>query len=49
MALDVQLKSGLPDGFDPNIWGQDPNIDHGYPRRGEKKGPPSPATPQTER
>ncbi|MBV9571377.1 MAG: hypothetical protein JO056_09065 [Alphaproteobacteria bacterium] len=28
---DQQLKSGLPDGFDPNIWGQSPNINNGYP------------------
>ncbi|MFL5238936.1 MAG: hypothetical protein ACJ8EL_15310, partial [Rhizomicrobium sp.] len=28
---DAQLKSGLPDGFDPNIWGQSPNINNGYP------------------
>ena len=26
-----QLKSGLPAGFDPNIWGQSPNINDGYP------------------
>ncbi|MBV8800828.1 MAG: hypothetical protein JO208_13600 [Alphaproteobacteria bacterium] len=28
---DAQLKSGLPDGFDPNIWGQSPDINNGYP------------------
>ena len=28
---DVQLKSGLPNGFDPLIWGSDPNINGGYP------------------
>jgi hypothetical protein len=28
---DVQLKSGLPDGFDPAVWGQNPNINNGYP------------------
>jgi hypothetical protein len=28
---DAQLKSGLPDGFDPAIWGQSPNINNGYP------------------
>jgi len=28
---DAQLKSGLPLGFDPNVWGQDPNINNGYP------------------
>jgi hypothetical protein len=28
---DAQLRSGLPDGFDPAIWGQDPNINNGYP------------------
>src|SRR6185295_15051663 len=25
---DAQLKSGLPDGFDPKIWGSDPNINN---------------------
>jgi hypothetical protein len=28
---DAQLKSGLPSGFDPAIWGQKPNINNGYP------------------
>jgi hypothetical protein len=28
---DAQLKSALPDGFDPKVWGQDPNINNGYP------------------
>jgi len=28
---DVQLKSGLPAGFDPKIWGQAPGINSGYP------------------
>ncbi len=28
---DQQLKSGLPAGFDPKIWGSDPNINNGYP------------------
>jgi hypothetical protein len=28
---DAQLKSGLPDGFAPAIWGQNPNINNGYP------------------
>jgi hypothetical protein len=28
---DAQLKSGLPNGFDPNIWGRSPNINNGYP------------------
>jgi len=28
---DAQLKSALPNGFDPKIWGQDPNINNGYP------------------
>src|ERR1043166_1495443 len=28
---DVQLKSTLPAGFDPAIWGQNPNINSGYP------------------
>ncbi len=28
---DAQLKSGLPDGFDPKIWASDPNINNGYP------------------
>ena len=28
---DAQLKSGLPAGFDPNIWGQSASINNGYP------------------
>lgn len=28
---DAQLKSGLPSGFNPAIWGQDPEINAGYP------------------
>ncbi|MFL6689082.1 MAG: hypothetical protein ACJ8IR_02685 [Alphaproteobacteria bacterium] len=28
---DVQLKSGLPDGFDPKVWAQSPNTNNGYP------------------
>jgi hypothetical protein len=28
---DVQLKAGLPAGFDPAIWGQDPAINGGWP------------------
>jgi hypothetical protein len=28
---DSQMKSGLPKGFDPSIWGQNPNINNGYP------------------
>jgi hypothetical protein len=28
---DAQLKSGLPAGFDPAVWGQNPNINNGYP------------------
>jgi len=28
---DTQLKSRVPDGFDPKIWGQSPNINDGYP------------------
>jgi hypothetical protein len=28
---DQQLKSGLPDGFDPKIWGSDPKTNNGYP------------------
>ena len=28
---DAQLKAGLPAGFDPEIWGSDPNINNGYP------------------
>jgi hypothetical protein len=28
---DSQLKSGVPAGFDPNVWGQNPNINNGYP------------------
>ncbi|MFL5240032.1 MAG: GLUG motif-containing protein, partial [Rhizomicrobium sp.] len=26
-----QLRSALPDGFDPGVWAQDPNIKKGYP------------------
>ena len=26
---DAQLKSGLPAGFDPAVWGQDANINNG--------------------
>jgi len=28
---DAQLKSGLPAGFDPDVWTQDPSINNGYP------------------
>jgi hypothetical protein len=28
---DAQLKSALPDGFDPQVWGQSPGINNGYP------------------
>jgi len=28
---DSQLKSALPDGFDPAIWGQSASINNGYP------------------
>jgi len=28
---EAQLKSALPSGFDPTIWGQNPNINSGYP------------------
>ncbi len=28
---DAQLKSALPAGFDPNVWGQNPNINNGWP------------------
>jgi hypothetical protein len=28
---DAQLKSGLPAGFDPNLWAQSPGINSGYP------------------
>lgn len=28
---DTQLKSGLPAGFDPKVWGQSPGINNGYP------------------
>jgi len=27
---DTQLKSQLPDGFDPGVWGRDANINGGY-------------------
>jgi hypothetical protein len=26
-----ELKTSLPDGFDPKIWAQDPNVNNGYP------------------
>jgi hypothetical protein len=26
-----QLKSGLPAGFDPTIWAEDPKINKGFP------------------
>lgn len=28
---DAQMKSGLPTGFDPAVWGHNPNINNGYP------------------
>jgi hypothetical protein len=28
---DSELKSALPDGFDPGVWGQSQNINNGYP------------------
>lgn len=28
---DAELKSGLPAGFDPAIWSENPNINNGYP------------------
>jgi hypothetical protein len=28
---DIQLKSGLPTGFDPAIWAEKPSINGGYP------------------
>ncbi len=28
---DAALKSGLPSGFDPSVWGQSPGINNGYP------------------
>jgi hypothetical protein len=28
---DGQLKATLPDGFNPRVWGQDPNINNGWP------------------
>jgi hypothetical protein len=28
---DAQLKAGLPDGFDPAIWGHGPGVNNGYP------------------
>jgi hypothetical protein len=27
----AELKSGLPDGFDPNIWSSNPSLNNGYP------------------
>ena len=26
-----QLRSGLPDGFDPSIWAEDKKINNGFP------------------
>jgi len=28
---DAELKSALPDGFNPKVWGQSPGINNGYP------------------
>jgi hypothetical protein len=28
---DAQLKSGLPSGFDPTVWGSSPNVNNEYP------------------
>jgi len=28
---DAQLKSALPAGFDPNVWGQNPSVNNGWP------------------
>ena len=28
---DSQFKAGLPDGFDPNVWGQNAGVNGGYP------------------
>jgi hypothetical protein len=28
---DAQLKSALPAGFDPNVWGQNASLNNGYP------------------
>ncbi len=28
---DAQLKAGLPNGFDPNVWGERADINNGYP------------------
>jgi len=30
-VTDAQLKSALPAGFDPNVWGQSPSINNGWP------------------
>jgi hypothetical protein len=30
-VTDEQLKSGLPSGFDPSVWAEDPNINDGLP------------------
>ena len=27
----TELQSGLPEGFDPKIWGQDPSVNGGFP------------------
>jgi filamentous hemagglutinin family protein len=31
LLTSTQLKSGLPPGFDPNIWAIDPSVNNGYP------------------
>ena len=44
---DAQLKAELPDGFDPAIWGQSPEINNGYPYL--LANPPDGAAPKKER
>ena len=31
VLTDTQLKSGLPSGFDPTVWGENSNVNNGYP------------------
>jgi len=45
----AQFKSGLPSGFDPTVWGSNPNINNGYPYlKWQTASTPSPTiiTPQ---
>ncbi len=40
----AQLKSGLPTGFDPTVWGINPSINSGYPYLLWTQASPSPVT-----